>query len=292
MTLSVGFMVWLATTLVIAALSGTRGGAGGGLAVAGVSLLVPFAVAADPFAQLFLAIAMIWVFLRAADLSFADRPGSFWSRLLHLVSVVDISRVTRRTRCLDLSVAGRLAIAAAATTCVAGVLMATAGKTEWFWHPVRWISVGLGTYFAFELTGALLGVLAGFCGLALPLVNDEPYRSRSLSEFWSKRWNLVFSRVLRDVCFKPLARTSPAGALLVSFMLSAFIHAYVMAVALGAMAAVFWAAFFLVQPIFIALERRLRVRFWADWARRAWTVAILLVLLPLFAEPLCGSRDK
>jgi hypothetical protein len=44
-------------------------------------------------------------------------------------------------------------------------------------------------------------------------------------------------------------------------------------------------AFFLVQPLFIVAERRMRVRRWLPAAGRAWTLAILTITSPLFVEP-------
>jgi hypothetical protein len=44
-------------------------------------------------------------------------------------------------------------------------------------------------------------------------------------------------------------------------------------------------AFFLLQPLLLALERRLRIRHWPVAARRVWTAAALAIGAPLFGEP-------
>src|SRR5262245_17093393 len=51
--------------------------------------------------------------------------------------------------------------------------------------------------------------LAGQCvGLALgrrlETIHDRPFSSRSLSEFWGRRWNRWLSAWFRQVCFRPL----------------------------------------------------------------------------------------
>jgi hypothetical protein len=44
-------------------------------------------------------------------------------------------------------------------------------------------------------------------------------------------------------------------------------------------------AFFLVQPLFIVVERWMKVRQWRPAARRAWTLTCLTIASPLFVEP-------
>jgi hypothetical protein len=45
-------------------------------------------------------------------------------------------------------------------------------------------------------------------------------------------------------------------------------------------------SFFLAQPVFIATERRLRIRKWPSAVRRAWTLTALGVSAPLIIEPM------
>jgi hypothetical protein len=47
-----------------------------------------------------------------------------------------------------------------------------------------------------------------------------------------------------------------------------------------------WALFFLLQGVFILLERRLRVARWRPALAHVWTVALLVLSSPLFIEPL------
>jgi len=49
--------------------------------------------------------------------------------------------------------------------------------------------------------------------------------------------------------------------------------------------AVVFGAFFLVQPLLIAAERRLAVRRWRPEAGRAWTLTALAITSPMVIEP-------
>ena len=44
-------------------------------------------------------------------------------------------------------------------------------------------------------------------------------------------------------------------------------------------------AFFCVQPVFIVIERRMKIKLWPPAARRAWTISVLAVTSPLFVAP-------
>jgi alginate O-acetyltransferase complex protein AlgI len=52
-----------------------------------------------------------------------------------------------------------------------------------------------------------------------------PIVSRSLNEFWGKRWNRIFSGMLRDLLFRPLVRhIGVVGALFAVFLYSGVLH--------------------------------------------------------------------
>jgi hypothetical protein len=56
-------------------------------------------------------------------------------------------------------------------------------------------------------------------------IMQAPILSRSLSEFWGKRWNLGFRQLSYDFVFQPLHRTlGVAGATLLVFLFSGLIH--------------------------------------------------------------------
>jgi hypothetical protein len=59
---------------------------------------------------------------------------------------------------------------------------------------------------------------------ASPLMN-APIKSRSLAEFWGRRWNSAFNRLVHDVVFRPLhRRVGAAAATMVVFLASGLVH--------------------------------------------------------------------
>jgi hypothetical protein len=138
-----------------------------------------------------------------------------------------------------------------------------------------------------EMITASLPVVSAPLGLIVPPLFQSPYRSASISEFWSRRWNLRVSEFLfRKCCFAPLARRNLALALFAPFALSGVIHACLAYVAQGRWPiSLCFGAFFVVQPLFIGIERLLAARRWRPVARRAWTLGALAMTSPLIVEP-------
>jgi hypothetical protein len=53
----------------------------------------------------------------------------------------------------------------------------------------------------------------------------SPYKSKSLKEFWGKRWNIAFSEMTALIVYRPLKdKISPRMALIASFMVSGVLH--------------------------------------------------------------------
>jgi alginate O-acetyltransferase complex protein AlgI len=53
----------------------------------------------------------------------------------------------------------------------------------------------------------------------------SPYKSRSLNEFWGKRWNMAFSEMTTLIAYRPLKfKLGKAGAMILSFLLSGLLH--------------------------------------------------------------------
>ncbi|ESQ42913.1 hypothetical protein EUTSA_v10015320mg [Eutrema salsugineum] len=89
-------------------------------------------------------------------------------------------------------------------------------------------------YLEVELFLVLVGaVLSTLLGCDIEPVFNEPYLATSLQDFWSRRWNLMVSAVLRSTVHKPVQRFAsrflgPDAAVLVgvmaSFLVSGLMH--------------------------------------------------------------------
>jgi len=104
-------------------------------------------------------------------------------------------------------------------------------------------------------TFRLLAVIWQSCGIrAIPIMSN-PLRSKSLSEFWGKRWNLGFRQLAHDLVFRPLHRRLGAGgAGFLVFVLSGLIHDFV--ISLPARAGYgLPTLYFALQGIGVAVER-------------------------------------
>jgi alginate O-acetyltransferase complex protein AlgI len=53
----------------------------------------------------------------------------------------------------------------------------------------------------------------------------SPYKSRSLKEFWGRRWNIAFSEMTALIAYRPLkSKIGMTSAMIVSFLLSGLLH--------------------------------------------------------------------
>lgn len=101
----------------------------------------------------------------------------------------------------------------------------------------------------------LLSVFWRRIGITAAPLMAEPVRSRSLNEFWGKRWNLGFRQLAHDLIFRPLYRRigSTAAGFLV-FLVSGLIHDLVISLpARGGYGLP--TAYFTLQGLGVALER-------------------------------------
>lgn len=132
----------------------------------------------------------------------------------------------------------------------------------------------------------LLNVLAaGFrsAGIACEGLFRAPWQSESLSEFWSRRWNVAFSEMTALVVYRPLSeRFGRSAALLSGFALSGLLHELAISVPVrDGFGRPF--VYFALQALAVSLERHQRRvgRPLRGWKGRAWTFAWLLMPLPL-----------
>jgi alginate O-acetyltransferase complex protein AlgI len=92
-------------------------------------------------------------------------------------------------------------------------------------------------------------------GIDAEPIMSKPILSRSLSEFWGKRWNLGFRQLAHDLIFRPLhKRTGVAAAGLLVFVASGLIHDLVISLpARGGYGLP--TAYFMLQGLGVTLER-------------------------------------
>jgi hypothetical protein len=177
---------------------------------------------------------------------------------------------------------------AIATAVLSGALIIISTSPDFgSWLLLRWLAGGIAIFAVAEMATAVLSLMGATLGVEVPRLFHSPYRSTSVNEFWTKRWNIAASEIFRRFCFKPIARRSVALALLATFTISAIGHVLLTYVALGRWGiSLVCGSFFLVQPILIAAERRLAIRRWPRRAAWAWTLTAIAITSPLIIEPL------
>lgn len=125
-------------------------------------------------------------------------------------------------------------------------------------------------------------VLAAFWrlrGVPVERLFVNPLASRTLGEFWGRRWNLAFHAVARDHVFKPVARRhGPAAGILATFFFSGVLHELLLSVPAGGGYGL-PLAYFLLQGVLVLAERKGAV------AGRAWTLFWILAPAPLLFHP-------
>ena len=121
-------------------------------------------------------------------------------------------------------------------------------------------------------------------GRRAPLLVDYPLRSRSLTDFWGRRWNTAFHYLSEHFIFRPLLRRlGVTAAMLTVFFASGLVHDLVISVpARGG-----WGLptlYFLIQGGGVLLERRWKMR------SRVWVWAVTGLPLPLCFPPAFCER--
>jgi hypothetical protein len=294
MSVWTGLAIWCIELVVVAALSASRGGARAALALATLLLLLPMFVVPIPFVLVnVLMVGVLWCAIRAADFAMDQPLQGFGARLVHLVVLVDTRLITRCQRRFDGRLIGRFVVAIAIVIVAIWLVGEARTMDGWRRYALRWFAGGFVLApAAFTAVDAGFQLIATTVGFAIPPINDAPLLSRSVSEFWAKRWNRVVSKILHDRCYRPFAKYGTTVALFVAFAASAALHAWLIGITLGAVAATSWAVFFLAQPLLILVERRLRVRRWRPALGWLWTMSTLALLSPLFTEPLLRWTEK
>lgn len=139
--------------------------------------------------------------------------------------------------------------------------------------PVMLVALSLMLHFGvFELAAAFWRTR----GVAAEPLFRDPLRATSLSDFWSRRWNVGFAEMLAVTVNRPLRRPAgPSAALLASFVVSGLFHE--LAISVPARAGYgLPTLYFTLHGLLVLAEKR-------GWLRpsRPLTLAALIVPLPL-----------
>jgi len=116
----------------------------------------------------------------------------------------------------------------------------------------------------------------------------EPLRSRSLAEFWGRRWNLAFSEMTAIGIYRPLSPViGRRNALVVAFLCSGLLHELAISVPVRAGYGLPF-TYFLLHGALLVYERARESRGHpiasARWAR-AWTIGWLVLPVALIFHP-------
>ena len=232
----------------------------------------------------FLAGGSLMVVMKIASSS--EKRLSIRGRLLQVVALPNSMRATRVPPALSPRVAGQIIL----DLILAGVALLVLLQTR---HPVGAIpfigrlSAGVvllyaGAQFVFDF--ARLCFLA--VGFSLDSIHRTPIAARSLTEFWSQRWNRIVSAWLHRFVFLPLARRRcPRLGVFCAFLASGVLHGWPILVAVGVSGAFATFALFVVQGVFVLAEHKFRIHGWPALIARGWTLAVLLASSPLFFDP-------
>src|SRR5437763_446358 len=130
-------------------------------------------------------------------------------------------------------------------------------------------------------------ILAGLWRLAgvdcRPLFR-APLVSRSLAEFWGRRWNLAFSEMTALGVYRPLAGVLGRGpATIGAFLCSGLLHELAISVPVKAGFGL-PLGYFALHGTLVLLERRLEPAR-RGWLSHAWVLAWLALPLPALFHP-------
>lgn len=132
-----------------------------------------------------------------------------------------------------------------------------------------------------------IGAISRICwlgfGESVPAIHRQPWRARSLTEFWGQRWNRLIGDWLRQAVFWPNrrhARVAMGATFLVSGILHELVVSLPMSLVYGESVWGWLTCYFLIQYVGCLLEHRLSVGpFWQKMM--LWLVVLLPVPLVL-----------
>jgi Membrane bound O-acyl transferase family len=120
-------------------------------------------------------------------------------------------------------------------------------------------------------------------GITAEPIMDKPIRSKSLSEFWGRRWNLGFRQLAHDLIFRPLhRRIGVASSGFLVFLASGLLHDLVISFPAGGGYGL-PTAYFTLQGLSVMLERsRTGQRLGLQRGFRCWLFMLVVTAAPVF----------
>jgi hypothetical protein len=143
---------------------------------------------------------------------------------------------------------------------------------------------GLSLAFHFGLLRIWTGVIQSR-GYAVRLLFPNPFHARSLSHFWSDRWNRAYSELMTLVFYRPISHCLPPhGALLLTFFVSGLLHEW--AISLPVQSGYGGpTAYFLIQGSATVGLLTFQNKLQSPQIARALTYLIVFIPLPLVFHP-------
>lgn len=137
-----------------------------------------------------------------------------------------------------------------------------------------------------------LSISAGMwrlCGVNTYLLFRQPAKSTSLTELWSKRWNIAFSEMTAVAVFRPIkSKFGSAAALMAAFIFSGLLHELALSVPVNSGYGL-PTLYFTIQGILVLTEKVLannKVMFLQNKIiARIWVFFWLVVPMPLLFHP-------
>jgi hypothetical protein len=287
-----GIALWIAGWIGVSAVARTAAGARLAPLLALAALPLPWIVRAPYPLRVMLAFALACLLISAVDFAAGRCPPTFAGRLAYVLGVcalIDSTTAVRVHRHFEWDATRRIAIELFAAALATAGWIAAYGLPSPLRIPIRLVALAALVLVVAELHSHIARLVSAACGVRFDAVHRQPYRSRTITEFWSRRWNLFGARWFRQHTFQPLRARGVTFALFTLFAVSAVIHVYLIASVVPVRWMAMCAAFFVSQPVLIVIERRLRVRTWPPHAGRVWTFSLFIALLPLLLAPLLAA---
>lgn len=259
------------------------------LALGSVSVLAPLCLSRDwPIARTVMAFGFAAGFLRVIQVVRHPAGTTMGGRALSVITlVIDPRRLVRTHRelRLDAFIAGIVETGLAFALFLApyphtlGVLRTLVGAVS--------------AYLVVEGVARLIEGVVALAGVDAGPLHDAPIRARTVSEFWSRRWNRAIHVWLNEHAFRPTAiRLGGAMGVMAAFGASALLHLIPIWIACDFPHAIAMGSFFLLHGGIVIVESKLGVARWPRLLGHVWTLGIFAITMPLFVEPMLVSLGR